>query len=278
MLHFQRVLFSDNGTLTDLSYQLSDYRSGSAVIPYVAGEDYLYIGSLLPFGHKYIELATVNDQASTISVDIWWANDWVSAVDLMDLTVSGDNSLGASGYVIFSANRLKGWDKELDSEDVTGLSGTAIHGMYWVRLSWSDDLKATTAIKYIGHKFAADNALYTFYPDLNSASLKTAFASGKTTWDEQHFAAANCIISDLKRRNLIVSGDQIIDFQEFEEAALHKAADIIYSGLNGKAEFALAARKRYREAMEKDRFGIDQSGDGKVDKSERTTRYSEASR
>lgn len=271
----QRVIFSDDGTLSDISTVVNDFRSNNSVLPIVAAEDKLYIASLLPFNHKWIEIEVANDQTSVISADIWWANDWNAAVDIIDQTATSGNTLAQSGILRFSMDRLNGWDRELDSEDITGLTGTKIHDYYWVRLNFSADLNVATAIKYIGHKFSDDDDLYGEYPDLNNSNLQARFDSA-TDWSEQTFIAAEKIIRELRSRTLIFERDQILDYELFNEASIHKTAEIIYGALGEDYEDDLKrARGYYKEAMNLKRFNLDMNRDAKASEAERfkTTRF-----
>jgi hypothetical protein len=269
----QRILFDDNGTESDLSLSLNDFRTGSQTLPYVNGEDYLYIASDLPFNHRYFKVKTANDESSTLSVDVWFGNEWVSAVDVIDRTESSGKSLATSGVVEWKTDRNKGWEIELDSEDVTGIDKVGIYNLYWVRLSWSADLKVTTELDYIGHKFSTDDILYSYYPDLNSSSLMSAFESGKTDWNEQHFMASETVIRDLKRKNIIRSESQILNHELFVVPAIHKVAELIYRGL-GKSydENTKAARKYYDESLDLKYFNVDVNRDANLSQRERGIR------
>lgn len=274
----QRVIFSDNGTLSDISVEVNDFRSQAQVLPVVAAQDYIYIGSLLPFNHKWIQTSVVNDQASAMSVDIWWSRGWVAAVDLFDLTKSSGVTLAQPGILRFTMNRLKGWDRELDSADVTGLTGTNINNYYWIRLSFSADLNAATALSYIGHKFSDDDDLYAYYPDLNNSVIQGRFEAGKTDWNEQHFMAAEIIIRDLRAKDIIFERDQILDYELFLEASVHKVAELIYWAFGSAyADHVTRARQLYTEAMNLKRFNLDINRDGQLTEAERflSTRFME---
>lgn len=265
----QRVLFSNGGSLTDYSKELLDYKSGAPVLA-ITDTDYLYLGSLLPFNHKYFELGVVNDVASVVSVDIWWAKQWVPAVDVIDYTSIGGKSLAQSGIIRWTTDRLKGWDNELDSEDVTGLTGTVINNMYWVRISWSATLKSTLTMKCIGQKYSKDSDLFAEYPILNNAAWMEEWESGKTSWDEQHWIAADRIAKDLLKGGWIFSKDQILDYELFNEASVQKTAEIIFSGLGDNyIETAKQARASYLSAIKLKRYNIDKNADGNVSSPER---------
>lgn len=273
MMFDQRVLFSDNGTIVDLTLNLNEYKFGSSIIPFVAAEDYIYIGSSLPFNHKYFEMDAVNSNASEIQISVWDGQVFNPVADIQDATESSGVSLSSSGIVRFTSDREKVWTRELDSFDVTGLETTKIYQMYWLRIGFSADLSLTTAISYIGQRFCIDSDIYDYYPDLNQSTLKVAFASGKTDWDEQCFIATNIIVRDLKRRYSILNSNQIIDYELFNEPAIHKAAEIIYHGLGQPYyEVRNACRERYLYAMEQGYLRIDQDKDGLLSDKERQTK------
>jgi hypothetical protein len=225
----------------------------------------------LPFNHKYFDVGTVkNAVASSVSVEIWWANAWHAAVDILDRTKLVSASLSQSEVIQWNTDRLKGWDRELDSSDVTGLTGTKIYNMYWARFSWNATLTSTMALQFIGPRFSSDSILFTYYPDLNNSQLMTSFESGKTEWFIQHFMAAEVIVRDLIRTGVIISPAQIMDHDRFTEAACHKVAEIIYQALgdaykDNKAE----ARKMYKETMDLKLFNLDVTQDGSLQLEER---------
>jgi len=279
MLQNQRIIFSDNGVESDLSLNLNNFRTGNVILPYVVNQDYLYIGTDLPFNHKYIDILTVNDVAATVNIEIWYSNAWIAAVDIIDETSVSGKALAQSGIIQWKTNRLKGWSKEQDSEDVGDIATVGIYNMYWIRMKWNASLKATTTLKYIGYKFSNDSALYGYYPDLNNDQIKASFATGKTDWNEQHFIAAEQIIRDLKTRNLIISSHQILDYEHFLEPAIHKVAEMIYCGL-GKAyeENRKLAKTYYDNALKLNFFNVDRNADANLSESERSVSTSWLSR
>lgn len=267
----QRVIWNDNGNQVDITSDLNEYESGAVTFSYVAADDYLYLASDMPFNHKWIEVSSANSDSSSIDIDIWWGREWVAAVDIQDGTAVSGASLAQSGIVRWNTNRLKGWESELDSEDVDGVTVVGLYDMYWVRINWTADLTASTALKYIGHKFCNDEQLATEYPNTRNSSLKTAFLSGKTTWDEQHFAAAEDIIQDLQSGNILISGNQIVDPEYYTEAAKHRAAMIIYAGLEGEGyeDIRTHAAKEYKKAINKRRYRVDLNQDGRLERVEK---------
>jgi hypothetical protein len=272
----QRVIFSDNGTLYDITDQVNDWYSSSYTLPIVAAQDALYIGTLFPWSARYIEIDTANTATSTLSAEIYTtANAWESVVDLYDQTSSGGKSLAGNGYIRFQVDRDSVfWNPLRESNEAAALTGTYIYDLYWLRLKWNNDLFSSTSIKFIGHKFADDEDMYVYYPDLNQSALKTAFRTGKTTWNDQHYSAAKIIVSELKQKKALVSLDQIADPYAFQEAGVHKAAELIYRGL-GEAYVPKqkAALDAYKEQMNFAFKNIDTSKDGNISTGERMMSY-----
>lgn len=259
----QRVRFQT----TDISESVNDFRTGTAAFAYASGQ-YLYIGSLLPFNHLYFELGTVNAVAATPTIEMWWNKAWTAAVDVYD----GTGGLFTSGRIQWNTDLDEGWDCEQRSNDVTGLGGTEIYNMFWLRLSWSATLSVGTTIKYIGQKFSDDDTLFSYYPDLALSNILESFESGKTTWNEQHYMASEQIKKDLIKRSIVSARAQILDPYMFKDAACHKVAEIIYQGL-GRPYFdqMKIATARYKEEMDIKYFNVDKNADGRLDACERTT-------
>lgn len=273
MLVNNRVIHSDNGTLRDLSVALNDLFASNSTLDIVAAQDKIYLGSDLPFNHRHIQVSTPNDQAATISeVAIWNGSEWVPAVDVKDGTAVAGVTLAQSGILSWVTDREEGWNREQSTEDIAALSTLKIYDLYWVRLTFSANLKASTALSYVGHKFSNDSQLSGYYPDLNRSATKTAFAAGKTTWDEQAILAAEEIIRDLRKAELIQSPAQIANWEMLQEASVHKTAEIIVSAFGEKyEENRELARKRYEEAMESLAIlpAIDKDADGHHDDSDK---------
>lgn len=267
-MHDQRIFFSDNGTLTDLSSTLNDFRSGTSVINYTVSQDYIFVGSFLPFNHKFIDVSVANDVTAAVSVDIWDGAGWNAAVDIIDRTSVGGKSLAQDGIISWSTDITRTWGRQYKSSDVTGLTGTNIYNMYWIRIKFNATLKATTALDFMGQKFNTDTDLYSFYPDLNNTSLKASYASGKTDWNEQAFIATENIIRDLKKDQKIISADQVLDFDLFKECSCHAAAMIIYWGL-GQFEKHDKAKTKYDTNFKQGFLRVDLNQDALIEPVER---------
>lgn len=263
---FERFFWNDDSTLTDQTIEWSNPFTATALWD---AKSYLYVSSFLPFNHKYFDISAANDQAGTLTVEIWYNNEWTSVVDIIDYTHDGTRSLGQSGNIFFTLDEDKGWDQEDDSSDITELSTTKVYNVYWMRFGYNASTDSALTINYIGHKFCDDTELYTNYPMLNNDAIKTQFKAGKTDWIDQEISASRAIISDLRSRNIICSKDQILDSRRYQTACMHKTAEIIFSGLGDSyVDDKNEARKDYRTVMNEGNFLVDSNKNGRLDRSE----------
>lgn len=270
MLTNHRVIFKDNTSLSDLSVKANEYLSGSETLAIVATEDALYVGSDLPFNHRWIEVSTVNDQASVISVSLWNGSAWKAAVDLIDQTSISGVCLAQSGILSWTPDRNESWTDQYTTEEIPELSSFKIYDMYWAKLTFSGDLKSTTAIEYVGYKFSNDVDLYGQYPEFNNATLKSSFGLGKTSWDDQAFVAAEYIIQDLRSMNIIWSRNQILNWPLFKMASVHKVAEILFRALGSEYETELVdAMKAYRASINMKMFQVDLNKNATIDDKEK---------
>jgi hypothetical protein len=262
----KRILYSDNGTLTDYSTKLSSYHSGEMQFTAVADEDAIYIGSDLPFNHIYVKLSDVNSNAATVTIQYWDDDQWRDVVDTIDETSDGTNTLAQSGFITWTPHRDYGWTREStndNSEEVTGLTDVVIYDLYWAKITFSVDLTADVKINWIGQVFSNDDDLYSEFPEFSNTSFKTAFEAGKTTWEEQHIRAAELIIDDLQKKNIIQEKDQILERSVFKNASICKVAQIIYSAMGDDfADQVLRVQKEYYSRLNKLNFKTDISKDG----------------
>jgi len=269
--HTQRAFFSNNGTLQDVTIQTNDYRRDSFIFDQVSAEDYLYVGTDWAFNTLHFDLSVPNDQASTVSVELWDGENWKASTSVLDYTSLVGVSFARSGHITWDRDRDESFTYESESKDIPELStGPDIRGFYWVRFKWSNDFNALTEINHIGLKFSDDNALYTFYPEFNNSIMQARWQTGKSDWNEQSFMAADVLIRDLKKTNVIDFRGQILDFELFREAAIHKTAEIIFAGLgNARRPEKLDALASYLEAKNMKQSSIDRDGDANLSKAEK---------
>lgn len=280
MIRSNRVIFSDNAVLSDLSVNANNPYSQSDVVTIVAAEDKLYVGSDLPFNHRYFLFGTnKNTNSSVISIDYWDGKEWENTIDILDQTDSSGAAFGQSGEISWSIPKKEGWVRE-DTNDVAGGGGDSITGLtdvdildlYWARFNFSADMTALD-IKFIGHKFSSDEQLGIEYPELLLSDTLNGFESGKTTWDDQHFKAASDLIRDLRRAGIIGSSNQILESDRFSAASVHKVAEIIYRSFGDDfRDNRQEAFKEYKKALDLSLYNLDLNRNARLDPTERTIR------
>lgn len=252
--------FWHNGN--EFTKKVSKYASGSFELNYESG-DYLYVASEFPFNHFWIRVLIGSLSTAEMSVD-YYSNGWNSVVDIQDETLG----LSADGFVEFTPNKQSHWQKK-DSQDL-GLSFVC-YDRYWLRISFDSPLEAT--LDFIGSKFSDDTDLYSEFPVFDSSDYKTAFKTGKTDWDEQHVRAAELVVQDLKKKNIIFGGEQILSRDILTPAAIQKTAEIIYNGFgNDFVNQKEQARTEYARRLDLSQFSTDVNNDGILSQEEAKNR------
>jgi len=268
-----RFIWSDNGTLKDISNNLNNHISGAQVIPFVASEDAFYFGSEAPFNHRWFEVFVINDQVSIPSVSIWDGALWQPVAEVIDLTSNsaGTTTLNKSDRIMWVPDKQKAsWMRD-DTNDgagniITGLSGIKIYNLFWVKMTFSGDIKATTALSYVGHKFCNDEDLYNLYPEFNTNEARNRFKLSLTTFDQIHFEAAKEIIRDLREIEVIHSSNQILDWEVLRIPSIHKSAEMIFNGFGTDwKEEQDRARQYYKQTRKLDIFNVDINANGTLD-------------
>lgn len=270
-MHY-RVLYSDNGTLTDFSVNMNKYHTGTSTIAqFVAAQDYLYIGSRWPFNSFYMAFETANTASTTLSIDYWDGNEWQAAVDVIDQT----NGFNQDGLITFVPDEGEsGWVREDTvqrdgSEQVTGLQGVTIYDQFWLRLSFSSDLDASTSLKWLKYKFISDEDLYAEYPIFNSSTLRDAYESGKANWEEQVVVGSHLVVDELIKNGVITSGNQLLDWSKMESVAVPKIAEVIFNALGDDYDDdRIKARNEFKARSGNKVFHVDYSGDARLNNAE----------
>lgn len=270
----RRIIYSDNGTLTDLSTSLSDYKNGSATIQMVADEDYIFIGSKLPFNHIFVEITSGNTSASVLSVSHWDSKEFKSVVEVIDETSVGGKTLAQSGYISWTPNKDYTYSMD-DSTNVTGLgTNITIYDMYWTRLAVSADFTSAVAISWAGNIFSNDDDLGAEYPDLTLAARIASIDSTKTDYKEQSVRAADIIVGDLINQGELYEADQILDRRDLRLASVQKVAEIIFRIFGEDYDKdRQAASSEYHARLKKSFLKVDRNRDARESPIERAPRY-----
>jgi hypothetical protein len=273
-----RVFHKAGSDIVEISKQVGRYNTAPYEISYTAG-DFIYLAVDFPMNHFWVKIGDVNNDISAeMSVHYWSNNEWVEVVDLNDETVA----FASSGFVSFTPNRDEPWEKESSNysgESVDGLEDIVVYDKFWVRISFDQTLTSDVELKFIGSVFSSDDDLYSEYPIFNDSNFKTAFASGKTNWEEQHCVASELIIQDLKRKNVILGKEQILERSILVPASVSKVAELLFNAFgrdyNDSRE---AAKNNYDKRIDLSQYIIDKNSDGIPDPKEITHRQGWLSR
>lgn len=269
-----RIFYSDNAILVDLSTTLNDYHNATYPISgFIAAQDAIYIGNSVPFNHVYFKLSAYNTNSAIMSVSYWNGREWIAAAEVIDETSVVGKSFGQSGFVTWTPSKDELWsmdDTNYKSSTVTGLTSVVIYDQYWLKISFSANLSAIS-LDWIGQKFSDDDTLGAEFPDLVRPAVMTAWETGKTSWEEQHVIAADIIGKDLMAKGLILEKGQILDRFDLDRPAVQKVAEIIYGGLGADyADQKAAARKEYDNRLNVALPKVDANMNGRIDSTERT--------
>ncbi len=271
----QRVLFYDSsaGSFTDITKQVNTYDTGSSALTFDAG-DYLYVGSFYPINHKFFKL-TANVTVAAPTIEVYGSSQWRSVVDVLDYTELGGASFGQTGILQFTPDQDESWGIVNDTSEEPGLteftSGPVIYNKYWTRIGF-DTPGVSCSISYVGSLFASESDLFAEYSHLRENVLLDSWETGKTDWEEQRVIASEYIVTDLKKRSIIIERSQILDTSILQEPCVHKAAQMIFSGLGPKnyADEIASAATRYGDAINLGKFEVDANANGQKDRGEQT--------
>ena len=254
-----RVLYSDNGTLTDITKKVENYKSGTFAFNYVAGEDCFYIGSDLPLNHLFFKFQTLNLVPATVSVEYWSEGSWTPVVDIMDET----DGFTSSNYIEFTPNKQAFWRRESTNDQgqsIPDLISVSIYDQFWIKVTLSVDLTPGTTLSWVGNLFSNDLDLFAELPSLNRPALMSHFQSGKTNWEEQHVRAADLLIKELKNRNIIRDPGQILRREDYRLASVSKCAQVIFTALGDDyVDDAVRAASEFKARVDSATPVIDQN-------------------
>ena len=265
-----RTIWNDNGVMKDFSVESQNREAYE--IAFEAANDFIYVAQYYPFNNVFLELGVVNDQSSVVSVDYFTGNQWTAMVDIVDGTKSAGKSLGKSGIIQFSPDQFN-WTNVNDPRKLnasSGINSLAIFDMYWIRIKFSANLKATTSIKSLNYAFSSDRLLASIDPEIDN--YKNAWGGvSKTDWIEQILLGSQLVVAEFKSKGLILGNGNILRFDDVCLAATYRTLMIIYAIL-GKdfADKYANAEKEFKALMDIKRFTFDKNQDGKVQQNEIT--------
>lgn len=260
-----RVFFKESSNLIEVTKQINKYKSDTYLMS-MGISDAIYIASDFPLNHLYIKMGdVVNDINSSIGIQYWDGTNWISSVNLNDYTYA----FSQSGFIEFTPDRDEQWLMEstkASGESITDLETITVYDKYWMKITVSATLKDNIELQWIGNKFSEDEDLYSEYPIFNDNTFLTSFEAGKSTWEEQHIKAAEIIIQDMKRKNIIIGKEQILERDILSPASISKVAEIIFNAFgNDYNEQRQHAKDEYLRRMDLSKYSVDTNNNGIVD-------------
>ena len=261
-----RIFFRDNTNVQEITKEINSYKSDTYITS-ITTSDAIYLASDFPLNHFYIKMGSVlNTANATMNISYWSASGWANAVNVNDYTYG----LTMSGFVEFTPDRDESWlysDTNSGGNTIDELTSIKVYDKYWTKISFNIDLDPDIEMEWIGSLFSSDEDLFSEYPIFNDATFLTAFEAGKTTWQEQHVKAADLIIQDLKRKNVILGKEQLLDREILIPAAVCKAAEIIFNSFgNDYADQKDKARLEYVQRIDLSKYLVDNNNNGIVDR------------
>jgi len=246
-----RVIFNSE----EITKKISDPNSDSVNIPLLT-TDYVYIGFYGKFASRHFKVDTPNTIDSVISIEYWNGTTFTPVFDVVDET----DGFKKTGFIH--------WINENDEWKPSKQTPIDDTELYWVRLSVSADLDASTSLLSILNIFSDDIDIDIYYPELISDTRY--LPSGKTDFINQHIAAMKQVVNDLKRKKQILDESQVIDITEVNLAAVHKAADIILTPIESSdSEIRIRARNAYKQELSDIIIAVDSDKDGVIEDEER---------
>jgi hypothetical protein len=264
-----RAIRSVAGALTDKS--LDNQAEGGVLLDLTATVDYIYLGQTFPFNNFYIQSKVANDVSATIKVEYWDGSAWRQMVDVLDGTSVGGKPLAQSGLIQFSPDIHYMWCYVPDTSESAGpseLQTLTIYNLYWLRISYSSTLKATTAAQQFTYAFSTHNRIAKH--DTTISNYLTSFEAGKTSWESEIITASQEVIKELQSRKLILHPGQILRLDDVSLAAEYKTLSNIYFNIGGEVynKKKETIDKKYEGAMDISGFTLDLNKNGFVDREE----------
>ena len=270
----KKFIFSDNATLNDYSAKVENYHANNVTIDYTLSQDYLFIGSELPFNSLFFDLSTANTTSANVVIEYWTGTAWLAMVEILDETSLSGASFGQSGHMTWSPDRYDSWSAEdtVNSngvERITGLGNVTVYDLYWIRVSFSATLDVGTAVNWIGPKFCTSADVESEFKLLSKTAFKSAYESGKTEWEEEIVTASRLIVEDLIDQGSIFSGDQLLERRKLKDVCVSRVAQVVFTNLGDDyTDDADRARIEYKSRLSKKNYKADKNNNALLDKQE----------
>lgn len=266
-----RVLYSDNGTLTDKSLDVQTGQGFQA--PLVQDEDYIYVGQYLPFNNVFMQVdsyvSSSGDVVPELQAEYWADQQWRPVLDVIDDTAG----MTKSGVIQFTPDKDYSWTQVQDTgnnlpDGPDELTSVRIYDLYWLRIKATATAIPAKTILKMGYAFCDSPSLKIYEPEIDQYLVPWG-GSGKTDWIEQIMAASEQVFLDLKGKQLVTQPGQILRFDDVYLATIYRTLLLIYTPLGEAFKERRSMRlKEYGEALNVKRFTFDMNRTGTVEQGE----------
>jgi hypothetical protein len=266
LYQYMRILKKDDLGLHDLSIinqdetNFIDFESEST--------DSFYIGKYLPFNNFYIDIKKICKENVNINISIWTGRNWEPAADILDGTCSSLGTFKRSGVIQFFPDKKDKWTSITDTSlyAQSGLSSKKIYDLYWIKISFSDQITECEANK-ISYLFTTSQQLDNIDVQINS--YLSAFGTGKTNWNTEIMTASSQIVAELRSRGVIKEEGELLRLSDISHACDYKSLSIIYTSLGVSfTEKRDYYENKYSQLISQKYFTLDQDENGSISTSE----------
>ena len=243
---------------TEKTLQTSSPSSDTLAFNLTASTQKFYIGFKERFQSRYFLMSVANVTTSVVTIKYWNGTSYQAVADVVDMTVG----FTRSGFI--------SWENKSDWQ-LKAQSGVSTE-LYWVELTVSVTLHASTVLQCVENIFCDDALLGAYYPELISDT--GYLPPGKLNFMAQYIAAKDLVVSRLKRDRIIEDESQILDINQVSIAATRATAWIIYSAIvTAGADQGLVDKifADFQEELNQSKLSFDYNNSGIIDEHEKNT-------
>lgn len=243
---------------TDITTEASSPNTDNILLNLTTA-DVLYLGWHDKFSSRFFQFNVLNTNSTVLTVQYWDGSSFVAVEDTIDQTV-GFTKNGFLSWVNKS-NWQKKYQSPITEEE-----------LYWIKITVSADLSATTSLKAIMNLFCDIDLLRSMYPEM--ATDTRYLPPSRTDFLDQFITAKDLVVTRLIQKKVISDESQIVDINQVAIAATHAAAMVILTPI-AKSEHSLQLLARARDNFENwlsdVSFSVDHDKSGIISEAERQT-------
>lgn len=226
------IFHDNNGSFLDLTDNLNDWVRGTKSLDYVTAQDKLYLGRAKPFNTVWVEIATANTAAATLTLEYWNGTAWTAlAVDLDDT-----QGFTRSGWIRWTTPDGSGASTAWDLTTVNLVS------KFWLRLTWNATFSPACILNAIGLVFSDDSDLKERVFD-----IADRIPTGAVSHILSHVSAKKLILSRLETSGKLkfsqsdgivraVDEWDLFDVDSVRKASSYLTLSIIFDNLSDTAD------------------------------------------